>query len=426
MPMQTSFELTNPIATVDQAAIEQMALRVFAAPSVRLAREQARALLLADETSRTVDGAAGLDRALDQWVMGAVLAVINNDPSRPRLFWGIDNTPRAWFGGVYPGAAVAIDNPDNVNRTTPIDGRWCYKIAGCFAENSAGQTSFMVTMADQGQLTMGAPVATAALTNTMIETDADGCFVLTMDTSPANGRSNHLQIAPGPQQLAVRDSMADWRQTPAYLDLLVVDGPELLPVVSESELTRQTAERVVGFVEHWLEFKRGFWNQPAFNTLVGPIGRDGGWGYQAGGRFQLADDEVLVITTESGGAAYTGLQISDPWMMSPIPFYQSCSRNLSQSVANADGSYTYVLSLLDPGVANWINTAGLHEGWIMLRWQNVPAATVAETLLRSIELVKSSQLDSYLAAGVPRVSLAERSAELALRAPLYRRRSQEG
>lgn len=420
------FELNNPVATADQCALEQMALRVVEAPAVRAARERARAQLLADASAATADGAAGLDRALDQWVMGAVLAVINSDPSRPRLFWGIDNTPRQWFGGVYPGAAVAIDNPDNINRTTPIDGRWAYKIHGRFAANSSAQTSFMVTTAEEGLLTMGSPVPTAALTNLMIEADAAGHFTLTMDTSAAAGRSNHLQIQPGLQQLAVRDSLSHWGQTPAYLAFEVVDGPGLLPLVDEATLTAQTAAFVEPFVEHWMKFKTGFWNTPPANTMVGPIGRDGGWGFQAGGRFELKDDEALVVTTRSGGAAYTGFQISDPWMISPSPLYMTSSRNLSQATPNDDGSYTYVLALVDPGVANWINTAGLHEGWTMLRWQNVPAGVNAESLFDSIKLVKLAELDQLLGERVPRVTLAQRRAEVAERAPLYGRRSREG
>lgn len=425
MSAHKNLNLKNPIGTDDQCRLEQMARRVFSAPSVRAARERARAQLLADPTAQSVDGAAGLDRALDQWVMGAVLAHINSDPSRPVLFWGIDNTPRHWFGGVYPGAAVAIDNPDNINRTGPVDGRWRYKIHGRFAPHASAQTSFTVTTAEDGLLTLGKPVLTAALTNLMIEHNSEGYFTLTMDTSPAAGRSNHLQIQSGLQQLAVRDSLSDWSQTPSSLVVEVVDGPALLKPADEQQLTAQCADTVEGFVAHWLTFKRGFWDTPPVNTLVGPIGRDGGWGFQAGGRFELKDDEALVITTRSGGAAYSGFQISDPWMILPNPLYMSTSRNLNQLSPNSDGSFTYVLSLIDPGVANWINTAGLHEGWVMLRWQNVPDGVSAESLLEDCQLIKLSSLNEVLDETVPRCTLTQRHTEIALRAPLYQRRHQE-
>jgi hypothetical protein len=410
--------MTHPLATNDQRELEDLALRIAAAPSVRAAREKARALLLSNPTSNTRDGAAGLDRALDQWVMGGVVAIANNDPSRPRALWAIDNTPREWFGHVFPGAAVAIDNPDNVNRTAPLDGAWDYEISGRFGSNPTAQTSFIVTPAAEGQLRLGNSIA--ALTNLSLQADGDGRFTITLDKRPAAGRINHMQIADGPQMLAIRDSHSDWRQQATEIHI-VANGPAPPPPVPEEMLVRAAAESIVDFVAFWLQFKNTFWNTPPFNQVIGPLGRDGGWGYQAGGRFKLADDEALVITTVDGGAAYTGFQVSDPWTISPYPFYATTSRNSSQVHPNSDGSLTYVISLIDPGVANWIDTAGLHEGWFMLRWQNLKTAE-GNSLLRSARLVRLMELDATLPPGTPRATLQQRSAEILKRAEEYERR----
>ena len=43
------------------------------------------------------------------------------------------------------------------------------------------------------------------------------------------------------------------------------------------------------------------------------------------------------------------------------------SLNKAQSVPNEDGTYTYVISPADPGVANWIDSDGLNEGILTLR-----------------------------------------------------------
>jgi hypothetical protein len=412
--------MPNPLATQDQRELETLVLRIAAAPAVRSAREQARALLVANPTAKTPDGAAGLDRALDQWVMAGVVAIANNDPSRPRALWAIDNTPREWFGHVFPGAAVAIDNPDNVNRTVPLDGVWSYRINGRFGQSATAQTSFIVTPAEQGQLRLGSTIA--ALTNLDLEADADGRFEITLDRRPAAGRTNHMQIAEGPQMLAIRDSHSDWRQQATRIQVMAVSGPEVRPPIAEDSLVQAAAESTIDFVAFWLEFKNTFWNTPPFNEVIGPIGRDGGWGYQAGGRFKLADDEALVITTIDGGAAYTGFQVSDPWTISPYPLYATTSRNSSQIAANPDGSHTYVISLIDPGVANWIDTAGLHEGWFMLRWQNLKT-TEAKSLLRSARLVRVPELEPALPPGTPRATLQQRSAEIRKRATDYESRT---
>src|SRR5690606_5475052 len=117
----------------------------------------------------------------------------------------------------------------------------------------------------------------------------------------------------------------------------------------------ESAAGLYDFVQYWLNHKNNLWGKPNHNQMSGPMLREeeGGWGVLAGGRFHIKDDEALVITTSDGEAAYTGFQISDPWTISPTPAYMTTSRNLSQLTANPDGNYTYVISLVDPGVANW-------------------------------------------------------------------------
>jgi len=85
---------------------------------------------------------------------------------------------------------------------------------------------------------------------------------------------------------------------------------------------------------------------------------------------------------------------------------------LGQSVANADGTQTFIVSPRDPGRTNWVGTAGLHEGWIQVRWQGVPPHADSRDLLRSVRLVKLADLDSSVAQDLPRVTAAQRSAEL--------------
>ncbi len=414
---------SNPLITAEQIALEKLTLAVAASPVMRQAREQARGLLLSDATASTADGAAGLDRALDQWLIAQVVATINNDPSRPKLFWAIDNTPRQWFGHVFPGGAVAIDNPDNVNRTAALDGRWSYVLEGKLGKPAAAQTSFNVTGAKGGQLRWGDAIAT--LINHDIVTDADGRFSITLDQTPANGRSNHLQLVDGPLTLAVRDSHSDWRQQPTAFSLRVVAGPELLAQKNEQALAEESAAGLSEFVKYWLAFKNTFWNTPPYNEMVGPNFRksEGGWGTQAGGRFLLAADEALVITTTSGGAEYTGFQISDAWTISPTPIYLSTSRNLTQSHANPDGTYTYVVALVDPGTANWIDTAGLHEGWFMLRWQNLPQDADGAALVKSVRVVKLAQLQTALPANAPMADVQMRQREMLERIAQHKTRS---
>jgi hypothetical protein len=417
--------MTNVLATPEQIELERLALRVFESRELRMAREDARALLLADPTAKTLDGANGLDRALDQWVMGQIAATINQDPSRPCLLWAVDNTPRGWFGHVFPGAAVAIDNPDNVNRVGPLNGDYEYLLEGRFGNPATAQTSINVTRAEHGQLRWGDAVAT--LTDQMIEADDQGRFSITLDRSPANGRPNHMQLVAGPLQIAIRDSHSDWAQQATAFSLQVTAGPTPAAPASEDELVREAAQGLDEFVKFWLGFKNSFWDQPQHNHMVGPLGRarEGGWGTQAGGRFLLDHQQALVITTRSGGAEYAGIQISDPWTISPTPVYLTTSRNLAQSHPNPDGSFTYVIAMVDPGAANWIDTAGIREGWFMLRWQNLPEGVDYQTLVQDTRLVSLADLASVLPDGCPVADLAQRRQEILLRIAQHERRCGE-
>jgi hypothetical protein len=400
---------SSPLATDSQREGEKLALRLIEHARIRAARESARAVLLADPVAQTLDGSTGLDRALDQWVLALTMRVINADAWRPKVLWNVYNVPRRWFGHTYLGGAVAIDNPDNTNREIPIDGASSYEIRGRFGKPATQFTAEIVTDFD-GYAGLGRTLS--ALTTQQIVADEAGNFTITVDAQPAGGRVNHLQSEPGRLFVFTRDSMASWRQVPTALSVERIGGPAAPPARAESQIIDDIVASMPVWVRFWCGFKDTFLGYPAPNKLIGPIGRPGGWGFLFGGRFHVADDEAIVVTTIDGGANYTGFQVSDPWTISPDPLTRLASLNKSQALPNADGSYVYVLSTRDPGVHNWIDTVGLHEGWMLLRWQGVLPTTVAADLVRSVATVKLDQLDSVLPPGTPAADLRSRSAQI--------------
>lgn len=157
------------------------------------------------------------------------------------------------------------------------------------------------------------------------------------------------------------------------------------------------------------------------NTVSGPAGRSGGWGYVSGLRYQLASDEVIVVTTGSGDARYSGFQVIDPWMIAPDARRYQASLNRSQSAPSPDGSFTYIISPSDPGVANWLDTAGLHEGFGIIRWQGLPEGATKDGLLRDFRVVQKSEVASM--PDLARVTPAKRRQQLAVRAETYTSRA---
>ncbi|MDB5685536.1 MAG: hypothetical protein JWR77_125 [Rhizorhabdus sp.] len=417
-----------PLATAIQRDAERLALRIIDSAPVRAAKAEVRQVLAQDPVAATPQGAATLDRAIDWWALSLALRETVGDVERPAFVWPLEDTPRRWFGHDVPGASVGgVANPDNVYRNAFIDGARHYQIRGRRHPN--GPQTFSIELARQepgvfvlapadGKLEADLGDQLGILTERDIVVEADGSFVVTLSPEPAAGRRNHLQTAPGPLALNHRDTLADWRQVPNALEIALVGSAPLAPTPSEDEIVRRTATHLPGYIAFWTPFRRQFLGAPAPNSISPVFPRDGGWGQAAGGRYALGPDEALVLVTRTGGAAYTGVQIADAWMMAPDARRHQTSLNNHQAIADADGRVTYVIALADPGIANWIDPGGYGEGWYMLRWQDLSESIDPATLVDSVKLVRLDELDRVLD-GVARVDAVERARRLAARAADY-------
>lgn len=408
--------MSNPLHTPDQTAAERLALRLIERPDVRAAREAARRAMRGDPAASLPDGALSLDRALDQWVLALAMREANGDTAAPCVVWNVSNPPRHWFGHSFGGAAVAVDNPDNFNREIPIDGAGQYAIDIRFSEDPP-QFSVVIEMEPEHHAGLGRNIGALTLQQLLPHCDAQRRVRVTV--GPEVGGALHLQSQPGRIQIYTRDSQADWNQRPAEVTARRLDPPPGWQPRNEDEIAAAVIADMPAWVRFWRGFKDDFLGFPEPNRLVEPNGRDGNWGYLAGGRFAIADDEAVLVTLDPVGSYYTGFQITDPWTLAPDPMHRLASLNKRQVTPNADGTVTYAVALADPGVANWIDTCGLHEGWMLTRWQGVPAGPPLDSMIREVRLVK---LDAIPAA-VPRIDLDGRRRQVAERARAFAKRT---
>jgi hypothetical protein len=131
----------------------------------------------------------------------------------------------------------------------------------------------------------------------------------------------------------------------------------------------------------------------------------------------------VVVNIDPSGAKYLGFDLTDGWLVSRPHISRTGSLNNHQAVANADGTYTYVIATHDPGYANWADTGGIHEGALLVRWQGLPAdVTSLPGAVKAVSLVKLSDLAASLPAGFPTVTPAERRAADEARAAAYAHR----
>ena len=144
-----------------------------------------------------------------------------------------------------------------------------------------------------------------------------------------------------------------------------------------------------------------------------------------GGHFKLEKDEAFVVHVSDGGAAYFVVPIANVWGTTLEIMDRTSSLNKAQSVANPDGTYTYVISRNDPGVHNWIDPCDMDEGMLTLRMAEFPDKRPNDDLSAQGEVMKLAELKSRLPEGTPWVTPAERAQQQADRAAAYKRRLPE-
>jgi hypothetical protein len=142
---------------------------------------------------------------------------------------------------------------------------------------------------------------------------------------------------------------------------------------------------------------------------------------QSAGYFQLTDAQALVVTVDPGNAGYFTVPITDLWTITGNYWDEQTSLNIAQSIANPDGTYTFVLSPTDPGVANWVSTGGLNQGTISIRFQDLDQTSPATPKVSS-QVVPIDGLGAVLPPTTVYVTAEQRRAQIAQRQLGYNRR----
>jgi hypothetical protein len=427
LPLVSAWAAPSPLATDEQRALDARAVALNQANGFPGLRAEAKAAYqLAHGLPVSQEAQSRLDNAINELAFSAIQKAVNNDPFYPKVYW-VDAPPRSWPGVNVPGGRYSFDNPDNIYRTIPIDGASRYVIRGQRRGSGPTDVTFSLISNPNSQQTV------AILAGKDLVVNPDGSYAITVDNQPANGRVNHIQSNASAKQLFVRNNLGNWStEAPDALRVERVGpaptrGPKGdFPVSSEAWLNLQ--ESIVDYGVGALGVKT--YSNPV-NTLPAPGSSStlGTLVTQASsfGHFKLADDEALVATLTTGGAGYFVFPVTDPWSVTVDPIRHQSSLNNRQAITNPDGSYTLVVSRQDPGVANWVDTVGLREGTIMVRWQNLPAnRPVNGGPTISAQVVKLVNLASYLPAGTRYVTPAERQQQLAARQAGYQLRVSGG
>lgn len=415
----------SPLATPGQKELDSLAIKIYQDHDFAVLKSEAKA------TYRTAHGypisdeaSSSLDAAIDELAFSAIQKAVNTDPFYPKVYW-VDAGPRNWFGLHVPGGRYSYDNPDCIYRTIPIDSSLNYVIKGYRHNPGPADVTFSLISDPNSQNTV------AHLSGRDLVLESDGSYTITVNSSSAAGGKNHIQSSLAGKQIFIRNNLGDWQsEKPDTISVVLIDDASGHEPISEAKIALKAGwnlqESIVDYGVGALGIKTMV---KKLNTLEPPTQSStlGTLTSQASsfGHFKLSNQEAIVATVTQGDADYFVFPLTDPWMITTDPGTSQVSLNNIQAAVNANGTYTFVVSLEDPGVYNWINTTGLHEGTVMVRWQGLPTDTDSSSNPPAIvaQVVPLSDLQSILPEETRFVTPEERAWQLSKRGSGYSQRT---
>ena len=274
---------------------------------------------------------------------------------------------------------IVGENPDNHYLGASLDGRYDYRIWGTRGE--AKWISFnLFSGAGFGG---GGPGTGATLHEEQMHIETDGTFEVIISQREHLG--NWLRSEPDTRSIAIRQTFLDKRGQ-EHADLRIErigagDGPP-------PPLTPAALHEALVIVGHYVKIVAGIGAQWAVRQAQWPnVFTDEAeddltnkfkdpqikW-HQA--YFELADDEALIVEVIPPACDYWMIALHNHWMETLDYVHHQATLNSHSAQLEPDGSARFVVAHRDPGVPNWLDTAGHQRGTVGVRWVGPGVADV--------------------------------------------------
>jgi hypothetical protein len=268
----------------------------------------------------------------------------------PTRRWGGDNSDAAyWFAPLDPtrryritGEAIDCAYLSLTVYGGPDDGRWSTRIVATANDESLG-------------------------------VDRDGPFELLLGPEETDG-PGHLRLDPDAVAVVARDyhlhPKAEGRST---FRIECLDPRPTPHRASDADVAHRLRQATNFLRELYGLFPMSPPSAP--NTLLEPYAvPEHTYGWAAGdaayamGSYDLADDEALLVEGTWPACRFWNLCLWNPYLQTHDYRYEQVTINGGEAVPEPDGSYRLVVSATDPGVPNWLTTAGHPRGILWFRW----------------------------------------------------------
>jgi hypothetical protein len=242
-----------------------------------------------------------------------------------------------------------------------------------------------------------------------LEVDADGNFEVVLSADEREG--NWMRVAGDHPTLTVRHFFYDWDTEVAsslQIERLGEAVQHTQDPVSPDVLVARQLVALGDFVHDNLEFFLQFGAAPPANGFLPPIDRSA-MGAAAEnrpviGRWELGPDEALILEVEPPEGVYWSYSLGNPWWETIHYGRHQSSLNAHQAAVDSDGLVRVVLCERDPGIANWLDTAGHSNGAMILRCVRTTSAPTP-----TARLVSFDDIASALPADTTRLTADERA-----------------
>jgi hypothetical protein len=323
-----------------------------------------------------------------------------------------------WIRNPDSQAKWGAENPDNQYLWARVDPRAAYRVFG----ERRNVYDFLLEV-KEGHMQLGDDRVFTAVTARDLHFDEEGRFSLLLaPEKPAGHAGDFVPLHPDGSYLQVRQYLLDWaRESPASFFIERIGGaaPRALTAAAMADRLDLAGEWTLTTTRFWIDWveqlRRGW--RPG---QIAPARRFVGGApdiYYGNDWFKLGDGEALIFESEPPDARYWQIELCDPWFKTLEFASRQTSLNHLQAHIDGDGRFRCVIAHQDPGVPNWLDTAGNREGMIQYRW--IWTRTNPQPSLRCVPL---AELPQHLPASTPRITGEQRRAAIAVREAHLRRR----
>src|SRR5690606_11128897 len=217
--------------------------------------------------------------------------------------------------------------------------------------------------------------------------DKGGDFsVIISPEKPAGYDGHWWQLDPQAVKLMLRQVGYDWaREEDTRIAIERLDTPAARPAPSAEQMNAALAElpTMIGnaatfCVAHVEKMRNeGYINKLKVYDLTQMCGLAGQSYYE--GAYEIADDEALIVSVKVPELCkYWSLILTNDLYETTGWFNNHSSLNGAQARLDSDGFFRAVISAKDPGVHNWLDTAGFASGAIQGRWLECSGAPIPD------------------------------------------------